>query len=273
MSIVYYSQNLDRQEFATKVINTFLDKIKSCDSFLIKPNLVSGDPYPTTTHPQMVQAVIQNLLGLGKRDIVVADGPATDAGSSYKIIQNHPIKKVCDYYGVDLVNLYSTKSRKIISPRHFPLRLFSLPLEKDLVISLPVLKEHSCCGLTGALKNQFGYLPRRERLALHGLSRLGKDILSRGIAEINVSAKPDLVIMDGVETLLGCQELRHGGKVAHLGYLMAGEDPVSLDSFGFRILQKLPGSRLAGLSIDKIGHLVYSAQYGVGNLDFTEERW
>lgn len=270
MAVVFYSKNLNYEQFVKHIFNDFKEKLVVSNSFLIKPNIVSYESYPTTTHPEMLQAVILNLQALGKLDITVADAPAADAGSSYEIIQRHPLKEICDRLQVPLLNLYKTKTKKIVSSRFFPLRIFSLPTEKDFVINLPVLKEHSCCGLTGALKNLFGYLPRQERLAFHGLSRLGKDILAKGIAEINVAAKPHLTIMDAKEILLGCQEQRHGGKVKKLGYLLASDDPVALDSFGLKLLQTIPKSKLLGVPLEGIGHLKYARDYKVGSFEYEE---
>ncbi len=68
---------------------------------------------------------------------------------------------------------------------------------------------------------------------------LGFKDIDRGIAEINAVAKPDLFIVDAVQTLIDAQELRHGGKLKDLGYMLGGTDPVSLDSFGFRLFRGL----------------------------------
>ena len=264
MSIVYWSKTDNRKGFVKKVLSMLEPEIREAQTFLVKPNLVSSEPYPTTTHPEVLDAVLESLSG---KDVVVADAPAVDAGSSKKIVESSSLKEVCDSYGVPFLNLYGTKTRKIVSPRGYRFHIFTLPLEKDFVISLPVLKTHNQCQMTGALKNQFGYLPRRERILMH----LPIKNIHEGIAELNVAAKPHLFIIDAVRTFTSAQEARHGGIMGDLGYMLAGTDPVSLDCFGFELLQEVE-PRLDGKSADDILHLKYSVAYQIGSKQFTAEK-
>jgi hypothetical protein len=48
----------------------------------------------------------------------------------------------------------------------------------------------------------------------------------------------NLYIHDAVETLLVAEKVRHGGKNAFLGYMLAGTDAVAFDSTGFDPLQR-----------------------------------
>jgi len=263
MSIVYWSKTDNRKEFVKKVLSMLEPEIHEAQTFLVKPNLVSWEPYPTTTHPEVLDAVLEFLSG---RDVVVADAPAVDAGRSSKIVEKSALKEACDSYGVPFINLYGTKTRKFVSPRGYRFHMFTLPFERDMVISLPVLKTHNQCQMTGALKNQFGYLPRRERILMH----MPMKNIHKGIAELNVAAKPHLSIIDAVQTFTSAQEARHGGTISDLGYMLAGTDPVSLDCFGFELLQEVE-PRLDGKSPDDILHLKYSVAYQVGSKEFTAE--
>lgn len=263
MSIVYWSKTDNRKEFVKKVLEIFEPEISRAQTFLAKPNLVSSEPYPTTTHPEILDAVLKPLLG---KDVVVADAPAIDAGRSKKIIENSALREVCDSYGVPFTNLYKTKAKKFISPRGYRVHMFTLPLERDIVISLPVLKTHNQCQMTGALKNQFGYLPKKERILMH----LGIKNIHKGIAELNAVAKPHLFIIDAVQTLVSAQEERHGGKIRELGYMLAGTDPVSLDCFNLELLQEVE-PKLRGKCPEEIPHLKYSLDYQVGSREFKAE--
>lgn len=263
MSIVYWSKTHNRREFVRKVMGIFEPEIYKAQTLLLKPNLVSSEPYPTTTHPEVLDAALELLPG---KDVVVADAPAFNAGSSNQIVDNSALKKVCDSYEIPFVNLYGTKTRQFVSPRGYRFHISRLPLEKDFVISLPVLKIHNQCQMTGALKNQFGYLPRRERLLMH----LPFKDIHKGIAELNAVAKPHLFIVDAVRTLTSAQEARHGGTQSDLGYMLAGTDPVSLDCFGLRLLQQLDRT-LDAKSPDDILHLKYSLAYRLGSEKFAAE--
>ena len=263
ISIVYWSKTDKRKEFTKGILGIFESEIDEAQTFLVKPNLVSSESYPTTTHPEVLDAVLEFLSG---KDVVVADAPAVDAGSSKKIVENSALREVCDSYGVPFINLYETKAEKFASPRGYRFHIFTLPLEKDIVISLPVLKTHNQCQMTGALENQFGYLPRRERILMH----LGIKNIHKGIAELSVAAKPHLFIIDAVQTFIGAQEVRHGGRIEDLGYMLAGTDPVSLDCFGLELLQGVE-PRLGGKSPEEIPYLKYSLDYQVGSREFKAE--
>jgi uncharacterized protein (DUF362 family) len=200
---------------------------------------------------------------LSGKDVVVGDAPAVDAGNAQNVIFSSPMHAVCEAHGVPFLNLYKGSDTKFVSPRGYSLTLFALPLDKDLVISLPVLKSHNVCGITGALKNQFGYLPRRERIAMH----VGMKDIHKGIAELAVAAKPHWFIVDAVQISVCAQEIRHGGNVQDLGYMLAGSDPVALDCFGLELLQKA-APELQHKSPQDIAHLKHALDYGVGSAEY-----
>lgn len=55
---VYYSEKDDRKTFARKAVDLILDDIALKQKILIKPNIVSPDPYPSTTHPGLLEELI-----------------------------------------------------------------------------------------------------------------------------------------------------------------------------------------------------------------------
>ncbi len=263
VSTVYFSENCDRKQFVIKIMKIFDSQIKQCKKVFIKPNIVSYEAYPTTTHPDVLEALLENLTGC---DVVVGDAPAVDAGRSGKILQKSLLNRVCDAHGVELRNLYSGPMKTIESPRGYKVRVSALPLECDFVISIPVLKVHGMVGLSSALKNQFGYLSRRDRVLMHCKV---KDI-NKGIAEANVAVPTHLFIVDAVEAMIGAQECRHGGCPAKPNAMMAGSDPVSLDLFGLQLLNRLePDSER--MNNHALRYIEYAAEYGVGSKDFKVE--
>jgi uncharacterized protein (DUF362 family) len=260
MPIVYRSKTGNRKAFVTYVLREMTQKIEATQTVFVKVNLVSSEPCPTTTHPDTLEAVLEFLRD---KRVMVGDAPAIDALGTDRIVQNSALKQVCDARGVPFVNLYKTVPRKIKSPRGYRFTMYTLPMEQDLVISLPVLKSHNVCRMSGALKNQFGYLPRRERLVMH----VGAKDIHKGIAELNVAAKPDVLIVDAVQTLVCAQEARHGGEPVDLDYMLAGTDPVALDCLGLEILREVE-PRLAGAAPQDVPQLRYAIEYGVGSPEF-----
>ena len=258
--MIYFSRTGDREHFVDQIIELFAEPLLKAKKVFVKPNIVSYEKYPTTTHPEILEAVLKRLVG---RDILVGDGPAIDAGRSSRILQKSPLNEVCKSYGIKLQNLHSNM-RTVQSPRGYRIKVSTLPLACDFVISLPVLKVHGMVGLSGALKNQFGYLSKQDRLLMHCKIKS----LDKGIAEANAAVPTNLFIVDAVETMIKAQECRHGGCPAKLNTLIAGTDPVSLDLFGLQLLKKLE-PKFEEKQKQALGHIEYASDYGLGKKDFT----
>ena len=241
-----------------KTLDFFKDRLEKAKRIFVKPNIVSSEPYPTTAHSEVLDALLSLLSG---HDVILGDGPAVDAGSSDKVLWNTPLRKICDKHNISLVNLYSTPMKRIKSKRGYTIRVSTIPLSCDFIISVPILKVHNTCGMSGTLKNQFGYLSRLDRILMHMRAHIQK-----GIAEVNAAVPTNLFIVDAVQTMVKAQECRHGGCPAELGLMILGVDPVSLHCYGLDILQKVEPELKANKSSMK--YIDYASDYGVGNKDY-----
>ncbi|MDY6843173.1 MAG: DUF362 domain-containing protein [Thermodesulfobacteriota bacterium] len=262
-SEIYCSKTEQREEFIARVLEKIW-KNKQDQKVFVKPNVVSYEKYPTTTHPKTLQTVLEFLLKQGC-EVIVGDGPAPDAGKSSKILHDHPLTHLCSSVGVDLLNIHKRDFQKIHTSSGFKLEVSKIPFAFDTIISLPVLKTHFRCDITGALKNQFGLLSNTERIIMH--FRI-KDI-HRGIAELNTIFKPDIIIMDAIYTYKHGQEERHGGKKVKLGYMLAGSDPVALDCKGLSLLKDVE-PKLVNKNPEDIGYIAWAMKLGVGDKGYTE---
>ena len=263
MSIVYYSETCNRRDFVAGTLEIFGKQFQKANRIFVKPNIVSSEPYPTTTHPEVLDAILSLL---SNREVIVGDGPAVDAGRSDRILQNTTLREICENHSVSLLNLYSESMKSVKSKRGYRVKVSAIPLSCDYVISLPVLKVHNSCGLSGALKNQFGYLNRLDGILMHMKAKS----IQKGIAEVNTAVPTNLFIMDAVQTMVRAQECRHGGCPADLGIMIAGADPVSLDCFGLDLLQRIEPDMTTKKA--NMRYIDYSSDYGVGNKDYEIHR-
>ncbi|MHA1231239.1 MAG: DUF362 domain-containing protein [Candidatus Helarchaeota archaeon] len=256
MSIIYYSRENNRTKFVELVLEQFINKLG--DKLFIKPNIVSHEPYPTTTHLEMITAVITCL---NDRELAVGDASAVDClGFNVK---KSAINDICNQYNVPLIDLYSERMKVMRTETNYKFNVSQVPLNYDSIISLPVLKVHGHCQMTGALKCAFGYLSKGERLKMH----TGIKNIHRGIAELNTIFKPTVTIMDAIETLRKTNEVRHGGKKAELNILLASDDPVALDIYGLQLLKEIE-PKLANKTPQDIKHLKYAINLGLGSESF-----
>jgi len=262
MSTIYFTKNPDRKRFVASLISRFRNNIEG--KVLIKVNLVSYNPYPTTTHPEMIEAVYEQIKSIAS-EIICGDGQSLDI--STKKVENHPIIDKCEELGIPFVNFYDNSFKKVKTARGFNLKVSEIPFQQDFIISLPILKDHATVKLTNALKDKFGYLAKTERLKMH--TKI-KDI-NKGIAELNTILKSDLIISDALKVMVQAQEFRHGGIEKDLGYLFAGTDPIGLDYYGYEILQPISVKLKNIDNPQQIKYIKYALDYGVGSNDYNLE--
>ena len=258
-SKIYFSRSSSVQDFLEKILELFQEKLQG--RILLKPNLVSGEPYPTTTDPEIFRSLVRLLKN--QVELGAGDASAADLVRPSKMLKNHPLAQIAREEGIVFYDFYQERMVQNQSCFGDRLRFSGIPLEYDFIISLPVLKAHINVFFTGALKNQFGYLERRERFRVH--FRSGK--LEQAIVGINQLAPAHLFIVDFRTTLLNANEVRHGGKIAQGKGIFAGTDPVALDWFGFSWLKEIE-PKLFGKSPEEIGYLSLAKKIGLGTSEF-----
>jgi len=273
--VIYYSKSMNdkgesisRKRFAEKALDIYKDLIG--EKVLVKPNHVSFEEYPATTHSQMLEVVIEWLQKNGYQ-FIVGDGKAIDV-FKYKM-RNTPLKQVCQKYSIEFTDFYKEKMVEYQTPRGWSVTMADIGFKVDTIISLPVLKAHpqGRLRMTGALKNVVGFFSRQERFMLHPGS-IVKDPF-KTIAEANwiltksPKAPKQIIIEDAIYTLIKANERRHGGQFSFLGYLLAGICPVVLDIYGFSLLKQVEPA-FKDKDYDYIKYLPYAIEYGVGGTDY-----
>ena len=259
-STIYFTRSGNARAFLEKVVEVHQEDLKG--RVLIKPNLVSNEPYPTTTHPELFKELLVLLKGRAK--LAAGDAVAADLREPGAALKNHVLTRTATEQGVKFHDFYQEGMLERKSPLGDLLRFSAIPSTFDLVISLPVLKAHINVLITGALKNQFGFLDRKDRFKVHFQ---GAGLMERAIVGINQLAPAHLFIVDFRETLLNSNEVRHGGRVSKGGWIFAGKDPVALDWFGFSLLKELE-PKLSGKRPEDIPYLDLARKAGLGNVQF-----
>ncbi|NIM16168.1 MAG: DUF362 domain-containing protein [Candidatus Aminicenantes bacterium] len=262
---IYYRKTGERRPFVEKVLEIFKDEIQGRKRVLIKPNIVSSEKYPTTTHVDTLEVVLSFLSKFGC-EVIVGDGPAIDV-SSKKVMRSHILKDICDKHNVNFMNFYEEEmSIRIDNRGRHKLKMSNIPFACDYIISLPLLKTHYLkhIGISCALKNQFGYLCKWQRFKAH----MGVGSIHKYIAGINSIVKTDLYIIDALEVMLNGNEIRHGGHRAKLGIMFAGKDPLSLDAYGLKLLNDLGEKKLLGKRAEDIGYIQQAVLHNLGSKNY-----
>jgi len=268
---IYYSKFEEgkekRKEFTLKILELYKDQIKG--KVFIKPNMVSYEDYPTTTHPETLETVITWLQDCG-HEIIIGDGQGVDVSS--KKVEETTITRLCQKHHLEFLNLYNQPMKKFKSPRGFRLKMSAIPFEAESIISLPNLKSHKHWELrmTGALKMVVGYFSKFERIKMHMIILKSR---WKCVAEANwflmkqEGAPSHLTIMDAIQPMIHANEARHGGEPVYAGHIFASDCPSVLDIHGFNYL-KAYEPRYANKTLNYVPYIKYAVEYGLGGPEY-----
>jgi uncharacterized protein (DUF362 family) len=222
-------------------------------SVVVKPNLCTDrrdQMHTANTSPGVLRAVCEVLGGRTSNiTIVESDGARYPAEAAF---ENSGVYRLADELGLKVLNLSKDEWVEVADPR---LRGFGMSrtwMEADAFITLPVLKTHATTMFTGALKNQWGCVPRYDRILLH-------KYLHELIAAINLLRRPALALMDGLVGMQGRGPIN--GYPLDLNVLLCSRDPVALDAAGMRLI---------GLDPAVCRHVEHAQASGIG--EFAEEK-
>ena len=232
--------------------------IKKGDRVLLKPNFNTADPYPASSDPRFIKAVVELLLDSGAGEIIVADSSTIMAKT----------KKVMEQLGIYKLEKISAKvkvmpfeegkwSKKKVPHGNF-LKSISVPQlldEVDKIIFLPCLKTHFIAKFTGSMKLAVGLMKPSERVALHCRNTEEK------IAEICTTVSPDLIIMDARKIFITQGPTK--GEVREPGLILAATDRLALDLEGIKIIKSFPGNTLAKIKTDDLRQIRRARELGI----------
>lgn len=202
---------------------------------LIKPNLLTGrDPDAAiTTHPAVIQAVIDWLHGRGITDITLADSP----GGVYSTQRMKSIYHTCGLDTLTGVTLntevgWQTRYRaESITCKSF--NLIDPVANADLIINIAKLKTHGMTTMSAGIKNLFGCVPGLQKPEMHYHYPQKADF-SGMLVDLSQMVAPTLTVIDAIDCMEG--EGPSGGTVRYLGYLFASCDLYAQDWFAAGVM-------------------------------------
>lgn len=216
---------------------------------MLKPNLINASPHPVTTPTAFCAAVIAFIRVHTDAPIVIAEG-CGDAGlQTPEVFARLGFEALSRELEVALLDLNTAPlvCRRDSSRPVFPEIWLPRAVFEHVLISLPVLKAHSLCRLTGSLKNMMGMAPPEHYGGRYGSWKKAAfhHRLDEAIVDLNHYRGPDFTVMDAT---IGLAEYHLGGASC--------EPPANciLSSRDARALDREAAS-LLGLDWREIGHL------------------
>jgi uncharacterized protein (DUF362 family) len=221
-------------------------------SVLLKPNIVEFDPAAAiNTDPRLVAATAAVMRSAGARQVTVGEGSGHRRDAHFIAGQSGLLDLLSDI-DVPFVDLNTAAVGRVALDSHFTnLGELWLPTPitgADLVVSMPKLKTHHWGGVTLSLKNMFGTVPGRmygwPKNVLHWAG------LQESILDVAAAVRPQLAIVDGIVGMQGDGPIK--GDAVDVGVIIAGTDPVAVDS---------TAARLMGIDPQRVGYLEEAGRF------------
>lgn len=223
----------DRVQEAVNLIGGFRRLNIKGKTVLVKPNVVSGSPSPTTTNPEVVAAVVRLLYREGAREVVVGDMSALFSRSTLKNMRMNGIRQAAEGAGARVVAFEDFGWIEVPLPgaRYLKKAYVSEWLYRaDLIVNLPVVKTHRSASYSICLKNFIGCTHLRQRPYLVDSSHW-----EELVAEFNLACRPDLNIVDATVAMIGGGPWE--GTPAPTGIIIASGDRVAADVVGLGLIR------------------------------------
>lgn len=215
----------------------------------LKPNLGWDLFLPgAITSPWALEGVVETIRDrVGTIYVIESDQVVVDVEKALRLSR---IDRVCRDHGLTWVNMTRQPTRTVPLANGRVLKELVVPeiLLRTTLVTVPVIKTHNKTVITGAIKNQWGCLPKfRHNYHL---------VLDAALADINSVALPRFAVMDATVGLEGNSP--KSGIPRVVDRILASADPVALDAVAATIM---------GFDPARIAHLAECVAAGLGTAD------
>jgi uncharacterized protein (DUF362 family) len=227
------------------------------DRVLIKPNINTADPYPASSDPSFIKAVVELVIGAGASQVIIGESSTfyQNTVKNFEKLNLFELEKSYNNLRIVSFDDYKWINKKIAGKFLKSISVPEILDQVDKIIFLPCVKTHYIAKFTGALKIGVGLMKSRERLALHAINTEEK------IAELNLAFKPDLIIMDGRKCFIAGGPTK--GEVREPNLILASTSRVQIDLAEIKIIQSFPGNSLAGIEAEDFIQITRAKEIGI----------
>lgn len=262
---VVKGENIDRMVRECMDLIGGIEKLKvSGKTVLVKPNVVSGDPPPTTTNPEVVRSVVQLLYDAGAQKVIVGDMSGLVALPTRKNLEKTGIGRIAreagaqviDFDNVDWIEMKLTGARWV-GRIHVAKPVY----EAEILVNLPVVKTHRSATYSICLKNLVGVTHPRYRPY-----RINPARWEKIVAEINLAVHPDLNIVDATTSMVSGGPWR--GTAMKTGMIIASGDRIAADVMGLGLIKHFgTWEKISKLNVWEQEQIRYAQELGLGVTD------
>jgi len=209
----------------------------------LKPNFNSADAYPGSTHSETLSSLVRYLKELGASRVTVSD--RSGMGNVRQVMEDKGVFAMAEALGFEALPLQDLSADDWHHVEHPELhwsRGFHLARvfrDVDTIVQTCCLKTHRFGGhFTMSLKNTVGMVAKEVPGIEHNFMRElhRSQHQRRMIAELNLSYRPALVVLDAAECFTDGGPDK--GTLAQPNVVLASTDRVALDAVGVAILRE-----------------------------------
>ena len=215
----------------------------------IKPNLVSPTPpvMGATTHPEVVAGIIEYLQAHGFNNITIMES-CYCGGDTMECFEVCGYDRLVEKYGVPFVDAQKSTYTHV-ETAGLKLKIADCAKNVDFMIGVPVMKGHCQTRITCAIKNMKGMVPADEKRRFHTLG------LHEPIGRLLTVVRQDFVVVDHI---CGDLDFEEGGNPVTCNCVMAGIDPVLIDSYVCKLLR---------YDVSEVPYIGIAEKLGCGSTD------
>ncbi len=229
--------------------------VKPGATVIVKPNICNayhGPEYASTTNPDVVAAIVALCKAAGAQSVRVMDFPF--GGSPQAGYKMSGIADAVAAAGGDMEVMSGVKYREVPITGGKAIQkweVYGEILDSDVVINVPIAKQHGSAGLTLGMKNLMGIIQNRNGFHARGLHQC--------IADLSTTVRPQLTVIDAVRILTANGPT--GGNlddVKRLDTVIASADIVAADAYATTLFDLRP---------EDIPYIRLGSEMGIGQMD------
>jgi len=255
MAVVHGSSPATITRAAVDAIGGMKRFVKSGQVVVVKPNICTAmaPEYAATTNPEVVATLVAMCKEAGASQVKVLDYAWGSQRTNY---QQSGIEAAVQKAGGEMVAITPVKWKKVEIPSAKLLKsveVFDDVLKADVVINVPIAKDHGLSRLTLGMKNMMGIVSSREQFHMS---------LGQYLSDLLLQVKPAFTLVDAVRILT--QNGPGGGRleyVKQLDTVVASTDILAVDAYSTSFFDLKP---------EDIETIRTGAKNGVGTTDLTK---
>jgi uncharacterized protein (DUF362 family) len=232
----------DREKGIPELLSKFDLADYSGKTVAVKANFNSADPFPASTHLDMLRAIVETLKGAGAGGITLAE--RSGMGDTREVFEQMGVLALSKELGFNAVVLDEVSKDEWVKFERgkthwlngfYIARVFH---DADKIVQTCCLKTHRFGGhFTLSLKNSVGLVAKNVPGEVYDyMGELhGSPFQRQMIAEVNSHYNLDFVVMDGIKAFVSGGPEK--GREVEPNLLFASKDRVAIDAVGVAVLK------------------------------------